>query len=92
MLLQLSFALQLLTFIAMLLDPNNNRDGNNSLRASLSNVVSSGLLPSHAEVGPQLGKQLFETLATCAMQFRGYLHQVQESQVKSLPYQQVSDS
>ena len=70
----------------MRLDATSKSDQRNmadvSLRMSLSNVVggSSSSLTGPTEMNPQLAKQLFEALATCAMQFRGYIHIIQESQ------------
>lgn len=78
--------LQVLTFVSMRLDTSAKSDQRNmadiSLRMSLSNVVggSSGALSGPPEMNSQLGKQLFEALATCAMQFRGYIHIIQEGQ------------
>lgn len=79
---------QVLTFVSMRLDSSSKADARTvadiSLRVSLSTVVgSSSPIPGSPEVSPQLGKQLFEALATCAMQFRGYIHIIQEGQASS---------
>jgi len=80
--------LQVLTFVCMRLETPVKPDGRGAegvfIRVSLSHVVSGSSLASPgSDVSPQLARQLFEALATCTMQFRGYIHLVRENQVRN---------
>lgn len=79
--------MQLLSFVSMRLDspgvtPGKSSarpDEGSSIRSTFSNVMGSG--SASADISPLLARQLFEALATCAMQFRGYIHIIRENQV-----------
>jgi len=66
--------------------PEGRSSEGGSIRASLSHVVSGSSMggANSLEVSPQLARQLYEALATCTMQFRGYIHTVRENQVQYL--------
>lgn len=80
--------MQLLSFVAMRLDaspvvvtrPGGRRDEGTSIRSTISTVIG-GSPSAPMELNPALARQLFEALATAAMQFRGYIHLVRDAQV-----------
>lgn len=84
--------MQLLTFVSMRLETpqshgqkgETRRDEGVSIRSTITNVMGGGAL-ANTEISQQLARQLFECLAICTMQFRGYIHMVRETQARTLP-------